>query len=419
MSLNQITANFKSALVGKPYGLNMKEFNSIIEPLCGPLTNKDRALFKRFEYLMLHEDKDAKIICANIELVRFGVVSGRNDRVGNSGDRNPPSFAHVKDLNKLLDYSGIESVDIKRLPSSVLKYTESVDEWVRQSVSIRDELPIPKSDVLQEEENDGNHRVQTMKYISVYDMVECIANSRNASSLRQYAMRLMSAFRIYNIELNKVLANANASLEQKNDELTNKIEILIGNTNQLLGHVKNVETQNANLSDQIENLHDDLEDRTDVLTSAMTHLTNKSEVSTIKPTDPKKHQYVGIMVSHDMPFADNSIKVVTGQAGGHFGRRMKQLNLDGYEHLVEPFYIANGIDFRFNLYQYLTQHCKDVGTTLANVGVCHSRRSSYRFNNGMDFSIGIFIGIVCKLIADTKKNPMSGVRIPTFGDEDE
>jgi len=231
VSLNTIRDEFAKKLAIKPRGLSMEEFRNIAEMLLQSIDLKDQELFTRFDYWMRHSDRSVQIICANIELVRFGVLSARPQQKSkksefkNSADYSPLSFTDRKDLNKFLNNCLVEPLTIKRLPETIEIRAQLIDKWVAKQVNSKKRIDLLDLEDITEEANNGNKRTQSMEYISYEDLVRCISRSKNASSLRDYAMHLMAVFKIYSEEL--IIAKDNA-IDEKNDKIDNLNEKVDG-----------------------------------------------------------------------------------------------------------------------------------------------------------------------------------------------
>ncbi len=102
------------------------------------------------------------------------------------------SIAHVYIVNRFLKDNKITPLVVKRRPDTVEARANIVDDCVEQ-------LLITTAPVLSEPEeitpdtNIGNNRTQSMQYITVEDLIKCIANGEKASTLRNYAMDVIAA----------------------------------------------------------------------------------------------------------------------------------------------------------------------------------------------------------------------------------
>jgi len=251
VSLNTIRDEFARKLAIKPHGLSMEEFRNIAEMLLQSITPEDQELFTRFDYWMRHSDRSAQIICANIELVRFEVLSARPQQKSKKSDsKNSDSYrslslAQEDNLFKFLGSCLIEPLIIRRLPETVETRAQLIDKWIAEQIDSKKRIDLLDDENITEETNNGNKRTQSMSYISYEDLVRCISRSKNASSLRDYAMQLMAVFKIYSEEL--IIAKDNAI-----DEKNNKIDEL----NETMNHIK---TQNETLIAKIDTQSADIQ----------------------------------------------------------------------------------------------------------------------------------------------------------------
>jgi len=233
VSLNIIRDEFAKKLAIKPRGLSIEEFNGIVDMMLSSISAEDEQLFARFDYWMRHEDRNAQIICANVELVRFGVLSARppqeskrSDVKNSDGCIRSSSMARQSDIDTFLSSNMITSRTIKRLPETVETRAKLVDKWVLEQIDSKKHLDLLDPENIIEESNNGNQRTQSMAYISFEDLVHCISRSRNAYSLRDYAMTLMAIFKIYSEELLIAKDNAIEQKDDKIDELTDEVKSL-------------------------------------------------------------------------------------------------------------------------------------------------------------------------------------------------
>ncbi len=298
VNYNAIRNAFETKLVNKPRGLNMDEFNQVISVILKHIESSDQRAFTRLDYWLQQSDLDAKIVCSNIELVRFNVIGARppqkSKNMKTAGGKNsegyiPPSLPREDqqsgeinwdrydgpslphrdqqsegknsdsykslslpqsfNVDRVLNSTFARPIDIYRLPTTVEARARLIDKWVDETINNQVATTVPPEDI-SPDTNNGNNRPHAMKYISVRELVDCIACSRNASALRTYAMHLMACFRIYQEELNKAKDRA---LDQKDDkiyELIEKVDNLTQmNTDQssqiakLLGFAENTKDQ--------------------------------------------------------------------------------------------------------------------------------------------------------------------------------
>jgi hypothetical protein len=221
VSFDTIRNQFKTQLAKKPLGLTVDELFGIIA-MCCRVSTDDEPLFMRFEHWIRHKQHSEKIVCANVELVRFGVLAARESRK-NSGATIRPSFAKPNDIDRFLQRIYVEPKSVARRADTVEARAKIVDDWVNESIDSKDRIELPPIEDIQPESNIGNNRPTDMKYISVEQLVKCIAHSENASSLKEYAMNLMALLKIYQEEL--IVAKDNA-IQIKDDKIAELKEML-------------------------------------------------------------------------------------------------------------------------------------------------------------------------------------------------
>ncbi len=86
-TIADIRAEFKRRLMIAPYGLSAEELNQVLSMLLDGMNTAERRLFARFDFWMMSPELDEQIICANVELVRFGVLSAiLPQKTKNSGE---------------------------------------------------------------------------------------------------------------------------------------------------------------------------------------------------------------------------------------------------------------------------------------------------------------------------------------------
>jgi len=260
-SLTQIRNEIARRLCSKPTGLSAKELKDILDMLIDNITTEEEIRFTRLNFWLNQDELSSKLVCANVELVRFGVLIARPDRETkksqktksknsevsfllsfensqktkskNSGVSFPPSsensqIAHLKDLNTFLESRSFYEQDppmiINQRRDTVEKQANAIDKWCSDQVDTKRSIDLPILDTIIEDENKGNNRTIGMRYISVENLVECIAQSSNASSLKTYAMQVSSTLMIYNKELVKVLKTGIIARDDKIDELKQMLE---------------------------------------------------------------------------------------------------------------------------------------------------------------------------------------------------
>jgi hypothetical protein len=241
VSLNIIRAEFKAKLAINPLGLSMDDLNLICDRLIDDISDEDKLLFARFKFWMRYPKTDEPIVCANVELVRFSVLSARppqkSKKDQNSGiSGNLSSLVHPAVLAKFFKTHGIASLTINRRPDTVESRAKIVDACVKQSLATGT-IVLPEPDKIEEESNKGNKRPQSMQYITIDNLLKCIARSENASSLTEYAMQVIAAMEIYNQELHEAKTNALLNLQtelSKKDDVISERNDKIDNLENLL-----------------------------------------------------------------------------------------------------------------------------------------------------------------------------------------
>jgi hypothetical protein len=275
VSFDAIRSQFKLELAKKPRGLTYDELNEIIQSVCR-VSSDDEHLFMRFDFWMRHKNHSEQIICANVELVRFGVLAVRPARQTskeNSGSSKNPSFSHPAMLDKFLQRVYVEPKSVSRRSDTVEARAKIVDNWVKESIDSKDRIDLPPLEDIQPEGNIGNNRPSDMKYISFEQLVKCIARSENASALKDYAMNLMALLKIYQEELMIAKDNAIQMKDDKIDGLLQKLdaqsakmdklsqdnEELKTMANQLLVYGKNADIKLDHVQSELKTANDKLD----------------------------------------------------------------------------------------------------------------------------------------------------------------
>ncbi len=230
-TIADIRAEFKRRLMIAPYGLSAEELNQVLSMLLDGMNTAERRLFARFDFWMMSPELDEQIICANVELVRFGVLCARlvreSKKKQNSGESfRPSSIAHSNDITKFLKANHINPSVITRRPDTVEARAKIVDDCINQSIRTS-ALVLPEPEDITPDTNKGNNRTQSMQYISVEELILCIARSEKASSLKDYAMHVMAALKIYNKEWHIAKEQMMKQLENNAVHDKNKIDMLI------------------------------------------------------------------------------------------------------------------------------------------------------------------------------------------------
>jgi len=261
VSLATIRIEIDRRLVTHPLGLSADELTSLIKMMIENMSEDEQLQITRFFFWLdiqnaalmktkatkdpieriaaIRDVQNAKIVCANIELVRFGTMATRPNRSTkntqmsdgkNSGDRTHPSsgmpqITHPIDLKKFLGPFNFYEIDppkaIEQLTATIVHQATAIDDWCADKIATGDEpfellelFPIMKDD-----HNDGNNRRSDMLYITVDQLVECLSMGRNATAVKSLAMNYLAVIRYYSMEANRVKDDHLASLTAENNTL--------------------------------------------------------------------------------------------------------------------------------------------------------------------------------------------------------
>lgn len=288
VSFNTIRDQFAIALASKPRkGLEMNEFNQIVSELIDHIEQADERHFMRLNYWLRQPDLDAQVVCSNVEFVRFGLMTARPEQKPkqskSSGPQLDPNFedikqgkssgsrlslnsentkrsldsslnlnsedtlAHNYNVDRLLKRCRINPHEIKRTRSTVEARAAIIDIWVEQSVGSKETIDLPSQEIIADESH--LKKPTTMKYISVRDLIDCIAESDNGTAIRSYAMRLMAAFRIYNEEWIKAKDRALDQKDSTIEDLNAKMDAMLAKADRILDQNDDLKTQNEVLID--------------------------------------------------------------------------------------------------------------------------------------------------------------------------
>lgn len=145
----------------------------------------------RFKFYMYYQNLEEVIVCANIELVRFGVIAPRPLRENkkfehqnsdsqlspslvnlnkNSGPSSGLSFAMSTNVTRFLKKNHINAIPINRLPNIAETRAKLVDDWVKESINSKIVIDILDKEHITADENNGNIRTQSMQYITVSNL---------------------------------------------------------------------------------------------------------------------------------------------------------------------------------------------------------------------------------------------------------
>jgi hypothetical protein len=258
VSFDAIRNQFKLELTKKPRGLTYDELNEIVQSFCR-VASDDEHLFIRFDFWMRHKNHSSQIICANVELVRFGVLAARPPRQSskeNSAPSEEPSSADVAKLDRFLQRVYVEPKSVSRRADTVEARAKIVDNWVKESMDSKSRVELPSPEDIQPEGNIGNNRPTDMKYISLEQLVKCIARSENASVLKDYAMNLMALLKIYQEELMIAKDNAIQMKDDKIDNLLAEMKLLRHDNEELKAMSREIITINKDIKSELKTVNE-------------------------------------------------------------------------------------------------------------------------------------------------------------------
>ena len=163
----------------------------------------NKELYTRLNYFLYHFRYNEKIICANIEFVRFGILAARNRQAGKKiVSVSEETLAHPKDLNNFLKRCRITPHEVFRLKETVEARASLIDDWVDEAVDSKSCLDLLPMEDIQAENNRGNNRTTAMKYVSINDLLDCIiAKDEDRRHIKDYTMTMRRVIGIYHEEL--------------------------------------------------------------------------------------------------------------------------------------------------------------------------------------------------------------------------
>ena len=134
--------------------------------------------------------------------------NGKKNSDGSIHPRLKDTLAYPTEVDRFLKRCRITPIEVFRLRDTVEQRAVIIDNWVEQSIDSKTHFDLLSPEDISTDANSGNNRPTAMSYISVRELIDSIAESENASSIRVYAMNLMAAFRIYQEELvNRLLGS--------------------------------------------------------------------------------------------------------------------------------------------------------------------------------------------------------------------
>ncbi len=197
--------DIKQLLQRKPFQMiSKREVIQMIRPRVIEYIDIDPQLFARIDYYLLHPRFNENIVCSNVELVRFGVLSPRPARetkkkVSKSAE---DTLAQVEHINLFLSRLRIQPEDVIRLRETAERRAKCIDDWVTTSIASKQYLDLLPAETLTVESNRGNVRPTTMKYITINDLFDCIiAKNEDRKHIKMYAMMMRRMITIYHEEV--------------------------------------------------------------------------------------------------------------------------------------------------------------------------------------------------------------------------
>ncbi len=344
VSFDTIRDQFRQALARKPLGLTAEEKDTIIGSLRNNVSTEDEHLFVRFDQWMRHPNHSDQIVCANVELVRFGVLAPRPPQKSKSSKENSVpseglSLVQPDKLDKFLHRIDIEPKSVYRRGDTVEARAKLVDKWVSDSIDSKERIDLLPLEEITPESNIGNNRPTSMKHISVQQLVKCIARSENASALKDYAMDLMAISKIYDEEAMIAKDNAIIAKDDKIDRLEQKID-------RLLEFGEKAAMDRQDLKDELADVKVELGATKQTIDTIADHLVKKSRASTKDP-EYAGFQHYALVTSTSSKFG-KEYKFTSGQSD-YVDKTKSELLGSGYVVHKDKFYNANGVDYRRNV----------------------------------------------------------------------
>jgi hypothetical protein len=144
------------------------------------------------------------------------------------------------------------------------------------------------------------------------------------------------------------------SLKQsaKMDEQSVKIDDQSAEIKELLGYGKDT-------TRMLREVQDDLTETKETVEIAKSYLAEKSLSSTMNPSDESKHHYFGATKSID-EHGSIVVKFITGQKAYVDAKIKTTVDQEHHEIAISPFYNANGIDLRQNVFAEFNKRREDL-----------------------------------------------------------
>jgi len=320
----------RDALTGRPScDLPVREFSAILaEHLrIAFVDEEDHYRFERLNYWLQQPQLNGdRVVCANVELVRFGAIAAREDRKKKSAPpvvttlntdtkksappavttlntdtkksappaaptlntdtkkSAPPAAPTYADPTKLLRmFKAVGRIDYDTIPrhiTTVEERAQVVDEWVHRSRAGEEpDLPATELIVPDEQERIGNSKRSDMVYVDVDTLLTLIARSRNTTTLNEFCMHHAAATKRYLIISTDMKSKA---IRQKDDqidllrrEMAERDTAQQAKIDELLGYAKDTKDSLEDVKEQNDGLHtkvDDLQEAADDLLKSHIHL---------------------------------------------------------------------------------------------------------------------------------------------------
>ncbi len=292
-------------------------------------------------------------------------------------------FKVLKNIEEggLLEEAHVSSQNSKRL-----------NNWTRtnnaiavfEEISIINSIPIDKLTI--KVENCHNDFKGTYIHPKLYDLFLTWLDSK-------YAVRVANILHKFHEEANAVILkqkddqiamlmarleamqsetmNKLNSLSEDNVKLLSKNDELLSKNDELKYMIEDLHEDNANLNENVNELHETIETIDNNLVTAektlrvvnkrseqlVEALVDKSLNSTKPPRQPSLRHKVCAIVKDTGRYAN--IEVITGQSGT-LERKIASKLRSGFQMFIEIFPIANGIDYRVNVKNELTEAWQSV-----------------------------------------------------------
>lgn len=162
-------------------------------------TDDDWNRFERLKYWLKRSENDSDaIVCANVEMVRFGAITAQRDRSKKSSDKCPTTLSDPKDLNKMLSRANVNDIKVvARYADTVESFAKEIDQWVMKTRFEGEQKTLPTENITPDAKRSGNAKMSDMKYISVSSLLRCIAHGQNTTTLNEFCVNYAAAMQVY------------------------------------------------------------------------------------------------------------------------------------------------------------------------------------------------------------------------------